>query len=93
MDIVCNVVRVTKDEVVSKSKKMELVYARELFYYFAKKILGCHLISLQQFIPRNRSVIIYHLKKFKDNYNYNPDFRRLADKVEHETQKHHIIGG
>jgi chromosomal replication initiator protein len=90
MNIVCNVVRVTKDEIIGTSKKMELVYARELFLYFTKKILDCHVVSLQQFIPRNRSVIIYHLKKFKDNYNYNPDFRKLADKVEYETQKHHI---
>jgi len=93
MDIVCNVVRVTKDEVIGTSKKMELVYARELFLYFTKKILDCHVVSLQQFIPRNRSTILYHIKIFEDNYKYNLEFRRLADKVKHETQKRHIVGG
>ena len=69
-----------------KSRLRDFVYARMIYAYHRQKQCGC-ISTVGREINRNHSSIIYYLKKYADDYEFNPEFRKIADLVEGELQK------
>lgn len=64
----------------SKSRRREAFYARMLFIHHAKR-LGINMNTISQLTSRDRSTVIYHLKKYHTDYRYDNTFRVLAERV------------
>lgn len=65
----------------SKSRKQKLVFARMIYsYYYRNK--GESYLSIEAQLNHDYTTIIYLVKKFKDNYIYCKEFRKLCNKIE-----------
>ena len=68
------------NQYATKSRKRSLFYARMLFVYHCRR-LKMTLTQIAKHIHRDHSSMLHFLRKYDDDFNYNPQFRELADKV------------
>lgn len=68
------------NQYVTKCRKREHFYARMLFVYHCRK-LKMTLTQIARHIHRDHSSMLHFLRKYDDDFNYNPQFRELAEKV------------
>ena len=74
------VTRVHREDIISKSHKRNTFYAKILYAHHRHKDASEYVISTE--LNRDRTTILYYFKKYQDLYDYVPDFRRMADKVD-----------
>lgn len=60
--------------------KRNKVFARMFFVYHCRR-LKMTLKQITKYINRDHTLILYLLRKYEDDFNYNPQFRELAEKV------------
>ena len=71
---------ITREQIMSKSRKEELVYARRIICYFLReegasdKEIGCVL-------NRDRSTIQCYAQNHQQEYKYNAKFRAIFDSI------------
>lgn len=70
----------TLKEYSSKGKHRDAFYARMIFIHHAEKA-GIDMKVISQLTSRDRSTVIYHLKKYHTDYKYDNTFRVLAERV------------
>jgi hypothetical protein len=68
-------------EIVNDSRERKHVYARMIYAYFCNE-QGATITDIAAEMRRNHSTVIYYLRKFKDDRQFNPKFREIANKVE-----------
>jgi hypothetical protein len=67
-------------EIVNGSSKRNNVYARMIYAYFCKEA-GATVTEIASEIRRNHSTVIYYLRKFEDEKNFNPKFREIVNAI------------
>lgn len=65
---------------LTKSRKREGVFARMIFVYHCRK-RKMKLIHIAKYVHRDHSSMLHLLKKYEDDFKYNPQFRELATRV------------
>ena len=66
LDVICLVNKTEKDRVLSKNRYKELVFTRQLFYYFAKVYYGATLREIQGVVKVHHTTILYSIDLIED---------------------------
>lgn len=83
MYIVSEVLGVTLEDVAGKTRKYKAVMARCLICYFTRKHTKMTLSEIGASLGgRDHSTVIYQIEQYPLRYEYEDQFRRLANKVE-----------
>ena len=69
------------NEYITKSRKRDGFFARMLFVYHCRRN-RMKLTNIAQYVRRDHTSMLYLLKKYEDDYNFNPYFRELAQRVD-----------
>ena len=68
------------NQYATKSRKRDCFYARMLFVYHCRR-LKMTLTQIAKHVHRDHSSMLHFLRKYDDDFNYNPQFRELAEKL------------
>jgi hypothetical protein len=68
------------DKYIEENRTSEIYFARMLFAINCDKA-GINSKRIIKYLPRDRTTILHMLKKYPDEYKYNHEFRKIADKV------------
>jgi chromosomal replication initiator protein len=83
VNVVCNNMNITTEDFYSKSKKREIVQARQLAMYFSKKYTKLSLAMIgQQCGGRDHATVIHALKTVSNLLDTDKKFRALASEIE-----------
>jgi chromosomal replication initiator protein len=83
VNVVCNHLNIPIEEFYSKSKKREMVQARQLAMHFAKKYTKCSLATIgQQCGGKDHATVIHALKTVSNLLETDKHFRTLATEIE-----------
>jgi chromosomal replication initiator protein len=83
VNVICNHLNIAVEKFYSKSKKREMVQARQLAMHFAKKYTKCSLDAIgQQCGGKDHSTVIYALKTVSNLLETDKQFRTLATEIE-----------
>lgn len=74
------------EQYTTKSRKREVFYARMIFAHHCKA-LKMSLSKIASIINRDRSTMRYLFSKYQDEMRFNPDFRKMAQKVDELLDK------
>jgi hypothetical protein len=78
---ICEAMNIDFYEIAGKRRDSLLVFARIIFSYYCIKE-KITTIKIASWINRNHATVIYYLRKYPDYYQFTPEFRAFADKVE-----------
>jgi chromosomal replication initiation ATPase DnaA len=73
---VCKALKINPKKLKSKSRLQSLVYARFIYFHFAKKITNLSLSEIGQSVNMDHSSVIHGLKQAENKFN-----SRLQDKL------------
>lgn len=79
-DAIKEVTRLDFDEYTIKNRKTDLFYARMLFVHKCKEN-GIKPPVAAKIIKRDRTTVLYMIKKYDEEVKFNPKFRRMAEKL------------
>ncbi|HQK52860.1 MAG TPA: DUF4406 domain-containing protein, partial [Sedimentibacter sp.] len=79
-DAIKEVTRLDFDEYTIKNRKTDLFYARMLFVHKCKEN-GIEPPVAAKIIKRDRTTVLYMIKKYDEEVKFNPKFRRMAEKL------------
>ena len=83
VNVVCGHLNIATEEFYSKSKKREMVQARQLAMHFAKKYTKCSLATIgQQCGGKDHATVIHALKTVSNLLETDKQFRTLASEIE-----------
>ncbi|MBO5956127.1 MAG: chromosomal replication initiator protein DnaA [Bacteroidales bacterium] len=83
VNVVCNHLNIPIEVFYSKSKKREMVQARQLAMHFAKKYTKCSLAAIgQQCGGKDHATVIHALKTVANLLETDKQFRTLATEIE-----------
>ena len=66
LEAICKVNGQEMDRVLGKNRYKELVFTRQLFYYFAKQYYGAKLKEIQEVIKVHHTTILYSIELIND---------------------------
>jgi len=72
-------------EIAGSSRKRDIVYARMIYVDCCLK-RGASVTSIAAEMKHNHSTVLYYLRKFNDDYTFNPKFRDIANRIESSFQ-------
>ena len=65
---VCKYYNISIDQLISRKRDRELIYARRDFCHLAHKKTQCTYVRIGQFLKRDHSLVIHHLRHKPINY-------------------------
>ena len=74
------------NQYITKSRKRDGVFARMIFVYHCRKC-KMKLIQIAKYVHRDHSSMLHLLKKYDDDFKYNPQFREMATRVNNILNK------
>lgn len=74
------------NQYVTKSRKRDGFYARMIFVYHCR-MHKMKLTKIAEYVHRDHSTMLHLLKKYQDDFKYNPQFRDIAMKVNNILNK------
>ena len=74
------------NQYITKSRKRDGVFARMIFVYHCRK-RKMKLIQIAKYVHRDHSSMLHLLKKYDDDFKYNPQFREMATRVNNILNK------
>lgn len=77
----CSVFGISEDDLKSKKRSQELVYARMICAKCIDSCCGVYSTTIAKVLDRDSSTIRYYLSFFEQEYFHNKDFRNFADAV------------
>lgn len=91
LDIVCSICEVEPNEVFGKSRKREVVMARQIFGYFARNYLGMRLVAIGEFLGgKDHTTVIHGIGKVREFLSIGDDLvTNKVDRVNAEIKAKH----
>lgn len=84
-EIVCKNLRISEEDIFKKTRKKEIMEARHLFRYFAKKYTKKTLLKIAKFTNcKEHASVINSIKKVECFVLYDKDFKKKFKKIEAE---------
>ena len=74
------------NQYITKSRKRDGVFARMIFVHHCRKC-KMKLMQIAKYVHRDHSSMLHLLKKYEDDFKYNPQFREMAMKVNNLLNK------
>lgn len=83
IDIVSAETNISHKLIKARNRKFDVVLARQLFFYFAKKYTRSSARAIGKFAGnRDHSTVLYGIQSINDRIDTDPDFRERVKKVE-----------
>ena len=76
---------ITLEEIRSRSKKQDIVFARMILSYHLKKWFTS--VEVGKIMHKDHSSILYQVQKYYQETEVNPDFKVKAGKIKEEVRK------
>lgn len=73
-------------DIVGPSRERKQVYARMIFAQYCRE-QGATVQRIADEMKHNHSTIVYYIRKYKDDYKFNPEFRERVKQVENALSK------
>lgn len=73
-------------DIVGTSRERRHVYARMIFAHYCRE-KGATVVRIAKEMKHNHSTVVYYVRKFKDDNQYNPEFRQLVKQVNNTLSK------
>ena len=73
-------------DITGGSRKRNIVFARMIYSHFCNR-QGESITNIATEMKHDHSTIIYYLRKFKDDYKFNPKFREIVNRIESTLSK------
>ena len=84
-DLVCTTLNVSVENLISNSRKREIVQARQIAMYFAKKYTKDSLTSIGNVIgKRNHATVLHACKTVQDLIETDKTFRHTIEEIENQ---------
>jgi chromosomal replication initiator protein len=84
-DLVCNTLNISAEHLISNSRKREIVQARQIAMYFAKKYTKDSLTNIGNVIgKRNHATVLHACKTVQDLIETDKSFRRTVEEIENQ---------
>ena len=74
------------NDYITKSRKRDGFFARMIFVYHCRQN-KMRLIKIAEFVKRDHSTMLHLLKKYQDDFRFNPQFREIATRVNNILNK------
>lgn len=74
------------NQYITKSRKRDGVFARMIFVYHCRK-RKMKLTQIAKYVRRDHSSMLHLLRKYDDDFKYNPQFRDMATRVNNILNK------
>ena len=74
------------NEYITKSRKRDGFFARMIFVYHCR-MHKMKLTKIAEYVHRDHSTMLHLLKKYQDDFKYNPQFREIATRVNNILNK------
>jgi len=89
MNTICNYSNIKIDDLLGKVRKRKYVNARKIASYLLYKngYTNDNIGELISLIPKDHTTIIYNVRKAKEHYNLESDFKFIIDKVGNKVKK------
>jgi chromosomal replication initiator protein len=82
-DLVCTTLNVSVENLISNSRKREIVQARQIAMYFAKKYTKDSLTNIGNVIgKRNHATVLHACKTVQDLIETDKSFRHTIEEIE-----------
>ena len=78
---ISEVMEISFTEITGDSRNRNIVFARMIYSHYCKQ-RGEAITSIADEMKHDHSTIIYYLKKFDDDYKYNPKFKEIVNRIE-----------
>ena len=84
-DLVCTTLNISAENLISNSRKREIVQARQIAMYFAKKYTKDSLTNIGNVIgKRNHATVLHACKTVQDLIETDKNFRRTIEEIENQ---------
>lgn len=78
----CNVAKVERELVVGGSRLREVVLARQLYFWFARRLTNRRLTEIGAMVNMTHSNVVHHLKTAKNLLQIkDPEFTKLHNRI------------
>lgn len=78
----CNAAGVEREQAVSESRLREVVLARQLYFWFARKLTTYRLKEIGALVNLSHPSVVHHLNVAKDYLRIkDPDFLKLYNRI------------
>jgi len=85
--LICKLLEITDQEIIGKSRKRDIVSARQIIMYLAKQYTPSSYKEIgKSFGGRDHSTVIHACKSIKDQMDTNPLFRDKVKRLEREIE-------
>lgn len=74
------------NDYITKSRKRDGFFARMIFVYHCR-MHKMKLTKIAEYVHRDHSTMLHLLKKYQDDFKYNPQFREIATRVNNILNK------
>ena len=85
-DAIAEAMGISFVDIVGPSRERKQVYARMIFAHHCRE-QGATVQRIADEMKHNHSTIVYYIRKYKDDYQYNPEFRERVKQVENALSK------
>lgn len=75
------------EDIMSRTRKQDVVDARQLFCYVIKEKYGMSLANIGKIVSRDHATVIHSIKAHKDRYDVSRQYRELTRNVFIEVDK------
>jgi chromosomal replication initiation ATPase DnaA len=88
INVVCATMDITPQEIKSRTRKHEIVWARQLAMWWLKKIMNLSLTEIGRIFKRNHATVIHAIKTVDNLVETDPNCRK-----QHRSIKTHLNYG
>ncbi len=87
INIILKHYKIKRKELVSRSRKRELVEARQVFFHFAYQRLDISLAKMGAILLRDHSTVIHSIHKVQEYIETDKQFREKLNEIERDIDK------
>ena len=85
IDVACQVLKVKREDVLSKSRNREIVECRHIAMSIIRMNSGMALIKIGAMFNRDHSTVLYGIDTFNELYEFDKDFKSKVDMIKFIT--------
>jgi hypothetical protein len=82
VEVVCECYAIAKGDLVSESRRQELVLPRQVCMCLIRRVNQCHLTPIAQYFARDHSTVIHAIQTVEEREKQAPGFRLYVQRIE-----------
>jgi len=87
LDAVCKVMDTTELLLFQRSRRRESVEARQIYFYFLRKILRWSYLRIGRTYEYNHATVIHAVKSVESHFECEPEYQQVIRLIEHKFRQ------